>query len=105
MDAALPAVKQTSACNEAPAVQSADVQMAPPLGLHPYSTHRPSPAQCRREQHVRAGTIVLPAPAPVEQVHTSKAPTCEPKGKQREEPVFIPKGMLFFFKVLYPGAR
>ena len=31
---------------------------------------------------------------PVEQVHTPEASTREPKGKQHEEPIFIPKGML-----------
>ena len=67
--------------------------MAPPPGLHSYSSHHPSPAQHRRKQHAHAGTIVPPAPIPVEQVHTSKAPSCELKGKQCKEPVFIPKGM------------
>ena len=36
---------------------------------------------------------MLPAPAPVKQVHTPEASARELKGKQREEPVFIPKGM------------
>ena len=74
-------------------MQSADVQMAPPPGLHLYSSHRPTPAQHMHEQHAHTGTIVPSAPIPVEQMHTSEAPACEPKGKQREEPVFIPKGM------------